>query len=240
MKKISMILVFCMVLGLLFSSVAAQEPVKLVISSVEGKAGEEVEVDFSLSADVKIAGLKLMVNYNADFMELVYTNEDDEEYVEQKALKGTLAANADTPGILDIASANATDFTVKANNVLFTLKFKIIEGSELTDSNVWVDIDDDSNEFFVADGALEAPTITEVVQGSVSLEGDEDENGEDENGEDENGEDENGEDENGEDDAKEDAKSKKGSQMMPFMLLGGLLTLIGAVMIMPFRKLRRQ
>ncbi len=236
MKKISMILVFCMVLGLLFSSVAAQEPVKLVISSVEGKAGEEVEVDFSLSADVKIAGLKLMVNYNADFMELVYTNEDDEEYVEQKALKGTLAENADTPGILDIASANATDFTVKANNVLFTLKFKIIEGSELTDSNVWVDIDDDSNEFFVADGALEAPTITEVVQGSVSLEK-ETEIKEPEKPKEEPKEKPK---EEPKEDAKKDAKTKKGSQMMPFMLLGGLLTLIGAVMIMPFRKLRRQ
>lgn len=239
MKKISMIVVFCMVLGLLFSSVAAQEPVNLIISGVEGKAGDEVEVDFSLSADVKIAGLKLMINYDPDFMELVYTNEDDEEYVEQKALKGTLVENANTPGIVDIASADAKDFTIKAGSVLFTLKFKIIEGSGLESSNVWVDLEDASNELFVADDALVAPAIGDVVQGSVSLEKPEEKPKEDPKKEEPKKEEPKKEDAKKED-AKKDAKSKKGSQMMPFMLLGGLLTLIGAVMIMPFRKLRKQ
>ncbi len=67
MKKISMIVVFCMVLGLLFSSVAAQEPVKLILSDVTGDIGGRVTVSVAVGSDVELGGFQLLINYDPNF-----------------------------------------------------------------------------------------------------------------------------------------------------------------------------
>lgn len=231
MKKISMIVVFCMVLGLLFSSVAAQDAVSLVVSSEEGELGEKVVVKVGVDNDVALAGFQLLINYDPDFLE--FSKASSEMRDDENERVGNFMPNAEYGDkVIAIAWANSEDVAKVKGDTLFSIEFTIKADSKLEDAVVAIDLDDEYNQVTNADNVKFALGAG-VAAGTVSL-------------------------------AAEEpdpvtptpvtpdpvtptpttptdvAKTKKGSQMMPFMLLGGLLTLIGAAMILPSRKLRRQ
>ena len=242
MKKISMIVVFCMVLGLLFSSVAAQEPVKLILSDVTGDIGGRVTVSVAVGSDVELGGFQLLINYDPNFLEYIGCSSDMKRVdpVEEELKNvGVFQPNPDyseEPGILAIAWADSENVKKLAGESLFRIAFNIKEGTQLESAIVAIDLDDEYNKLSDAEKGTDYQLEAGVVQGTVSLPVTPDPVTPDpvtpdpvtpkqptDTGT-----------------KTDDAKTKKGSQMLPFMLLGGLLTLVGATMILPFRKLRRQ
>ena len=116
-KLISMMLI--LVLCLALTSFASAEGAQLGVSSPEGKPGDTVNVNITLSGNPGIASLKLSVAYDADSFELVSAADGG-------TLPGFTAGQlTKNPYTLMWSNSSSTS----GNGTLATLSFRIKEGS---------------------------------------------------------------------------------------------------------------
>lgn len=276
-KKVSLFVVFCMVLGLMASGVAAQDTATVSIGNVEVLEGESANVNVSIS-ETSFAGFQFQIEYDAAVLTPTGITE---------VIAGEVIANLEAgDGLIQATFARATN--ISFSGPIFTISFDV-DGEVDTVGSISIDGDNDYNKVSADDGTdlditYAAGGVT-VIEEEVEPEPDPLEEAEkavadlfDEDGNLKEGvtqadidaalalvaalgEDHPDyaalmallqdaqdqfdalpvdDDDEDEDKDKDKKHAPTGSEMLPFLLIGGLLAVIGAALILPIRKLRKQ
>lgn len=136
MKKVSAIVLAVLMLMMVAVPFASAEDasaeMKVVVETVEGAKGEEVEVPVSFSHDAKYGLINgtLKVEYDADALELVVPvnkrgNEDLTMIMNSEVITLTVEAMQPEAGVIDFALAGTAGI-MDFEGVMMTLKFKVL------------------------------------------------------------------------------------------------------------------
>jgi hypothetical protein len=163
MKKIVSFVMAALVLVQIFAygiTVFAVEPASVSLSSVEGRAGDEVVLSVSVANNTGFGGIHLNAQFDKNVLEFVSA----ECKLADGYFQFSPAASANADG--EIALAYVGTENVTSDGVLFDIKFNIKESATEGDSNVTLVLDPSS---FVYDGVIMNDFTANVNSGKVTV-----------------------------------------------------------------------